>query len=192
MATTQRKYKAKVHITMDYETLSLNRHAAIVEIGAVVTLGNFDYQTFECKIKPSSYEDTPFVADLETVAWHNNQHPDYLASCEAEGITWQEAAVNFHSWLSGFANEAELHVWAQGKDFDGPLTEHLFAHMHLETPYKYYNLHCARDLIWLNPAARIQRASDGTKHTALADAQHTSEMVRSAVARSTWYQKLFA
>lgn len=192
MATAPRKYKPKVHITVDHESLSLARTAAIVEIGATVTYGKFPADTFHCMIKPSSYNGTTFARDLETIAWHNEQHPEYLSQCELLGVTWQEAAVNFHSWLSGYAAEAELHVWAQGKDFDGPLTEHLFSQMNLKTPYSYSRLHCARDLIWLNPAARLQRANDGTHHTALADAQHTSGMIRSAVARSTWYQKLFS
>lgn len=192
MATAPRKYKPKVHITLDYESLSLARTAAIVEIGATVTYGNFEPQTFQCMVKPSSYAGTTFARDLETIAWHNSQHPDYLGQCEQHGITWQEAAHNFHSWLSGFAAEAELHVWAQGKDYDGPLTEHLFNQMNLKTPYPYGRLHCARDLIWLNPAARIQRAKDGSHHTALADAEHSSAMIKEAIARSSWLQKLFA
>lgn len=191
-ATTPSKtYKPKVHIGIDTETLALDSKAAVINIGAVVMLGKVELSTFEIKIKPSSYAGSPFEIDSETMAWHEKTNPGFIAECEEQGVTYQEAAHLLADWVRGYAQNFELHMWAQGKDFDMPILGWLLKVSGVEKPLcSYRNWHCARDLLWLNPAARIP--SGVTAHTALADALWMRDQFHAIVAKSTWYQRLFS
>lgn len=185
-------YKPKVHIVTDTETLALDSKAAVVDIGAVMAMGKFEPCQFSRLIKPSSYVGTPFEINAETVEWHNTNKPGYLDQCEAEGVSFQEAAHEFHAWLSSFAANAELHMWAQGKDFDQPILNYLFKVSGIEKiAYSFRNFHCTRDLLFLNPGARIKGGQDEAAHTALADAVWATAQFKAIVAKSDWYRRLF-
>lgn len=189
---TTKVYRPKVHIGIDTETLGIPGDSAIVEIGAVVVMGNVVPETLHIKIKPSSYEGTQFRIDPETVAWHNKIHPAYLAQMEAEGVSFQEAAITFNGWLQQFKDNFDLHVWSQGKDFDFPKLDFLLKASGVsKAPYSYSNIHCARDLVWLNPAARIPGGGTEAKHTAVDDATWMKAQIKEVVNRSNWYQRLF-
>lgn len=185
-------YPAKVHIVLDLETLSLDSHAAIIDIGAVVAYGNFQTETFSRAIKPSNYMGmgTSFTVEDETISFHEEKNSGYLEKLEAEGVGIQEAASEFAEWLKGYASNAELHVWSQGKDFDFPVLANLFRFCGVQHPYKYRNVHCVRDLLFLNPKARIGTGSSAA-HTALADAIFCKDQFQAIVASNGWYQKLF-
>jgi len=190
---TDRVYKAKVNIVVDTETLALDSKAAVIDIGAVMAMGKFEPCQFQRFIKPSSYVDTPFEINADTMQWHETNKPGYLDRCEAEGVSFQEAAHEFHQWLSGFAANAELHMWAQGKDFDQTILAWLFKTSGIEkTAYSYRNFHCTRDLLFLNPNARIRGGQDEAAHTALADAVWAAAQFNAIVDKSNWYQRLFA
>lgn len=190
MAISPRVYKPKVHVVLDTETLGIVAHSAIIEIGAVVCMGG-EEQYFECSIKPSSYVGTQFHIDSETVAWHNGRDPEFLAKMEAEGVSFQEAAQRFHGWLMDIGNGKELHVWSQGKDFDFPKLDYLFAAAGCgKPPYTYSRIHCTRDILWLNPGARLKGANPAA-HTALADATWAAAQLVAIVNSSNWYQRLF-
>jgi hypothetical protein len=191
--TPVKTYKAKVNIVVDTETLALDSKAAVVDIGAVMAMGKFEPCQFQLYIKPSSYVGTPFEIDADTLEWHEKQNPGYLDKCEELGVSFQEAAHEFHTWLSGFAANAELHMWAQGKDFDQTILGYLFKTSGIEkTAYSYRNFHCTRDLLFLNPGARIKGGQDEAAHTALADAIWAAKQFNAIVDKSSWYQRLFA
>lgn len=193
MATPSKTYKPKVHIVVDTETLALDPKAAVIDIGAVMAMGKFEPCKFHLLIKPSSYIGTPFEIDPDTVAWHNTNNPGFIDQCENHGVSFQEAATEFHVWLSGFAANAELHMWSQGKDFDQTILGWLFKQCGVLKPaYSYRNFHCTRDLLWLNPAARIKGGGDTAAHTALADAEWATAQFQAIVNNSTWYQRLFS
>lgn len=193
MTTPTKTYKPKVHIVVDTETLSLDPKSAIVDIGAVMAMGKFEPCEFSMLIKPSSYEGTPFEVDPNTVAWHEEQNPGFLKTCEEQGVSFQEAAMLFHEWLKGFAANAELHMWSQGKDFDQTRLDWLFKVCGIEkAAYSYRNYHCTRDLLFLNPGARIKGGGDDAQHTALADARWATMQFKAIVAKSDWYKRLFS
>lgn len=190
--TPAKTYKPKVNIVVDTETLALDSKAAVVDIGAVMAMGKFEPCQFSLLIKPSSYAGTLFEIDSETIQWHNVNKPGYLDQCEAEGVSFQEAANLFNDWLGSFAANAELHMWAQGKDFDQSVLGWLFKQCGIKPAYNFRNFHCTRDLLFLNPGARIKGGQDEAAHTALADAVWAAAQFRAIVDKSTWYQRLLA
>jgi len=192
MATSPqvRTYKRKVHIVLDTETLGLKPKSAIIDIGAVVALGPEQGVSYSQLINPQSYSGADFCIDQDTVAWHEQQNPGFVQTCRDTGVSFQEAAQSFVDWINQYKAEFDLHVWSQGKDFDFPLLNHLFDQCGHKSPFSYRNVHCTRDLLWLNPAARI-RSNGEAAHTALADAECASQQLIAIVANSSWYQKLF-
>lgn len=189
---TTKTYKPKIHIGIDTETLGIPGHAAIVEIGAVIIMGNVPQDVLHIKIKPSSYEGTQFLVNQDTVDFHNGLHPDYLADMEANGVSFQEAANTYNQWVLQYKENFDVHLWSQGKDFDFPKLQYLMENSGIsKAPYPYSNIHCARDLVWLNPGARIAGGGTEAKHTAVDDAIWMAKQVRAVVAKSGWYQKLF-
>lgn len=193
MSTPTKQYKPKTNIIVDTETLAIDSKAAIVDIGAVIGYGMFNGQpSFHVKIKPSSYAGTLFEIDADTMNWHNANKPGYLDDLEANGVSFQEAALHFNDWLAGFAANSDLHMWAQGKDFDAPNLDWLFKQCGIKPAYSFRNFHCTRDLLYLNPGARIKGGSSEAAHTALADAQWAADQFNAIVAKSDWYKRLFS
>lgn len=187
-----RSYPAKVHIVTDIEALSLDSHAAIIDIGAAVAYGNFQPEYFRIAIKPSSYAELgeSFAISEETIAFHEEKNPGYLEQLEAEGVSIQEAASEFNEWLAGYAANAELHIWSQGKDYDFPILAHFFRFAGITPAYKYRNIHCIRDLIFLNPKSRLG-SGQTEAHTALADAVQAKNQLQKIISENNWYQRLF-
>lgn len=185
-----RKYKPKVNIVVDTETGALDSKAAVYDIGAVVAWPIHLGASFSIKIKPSSYNGTAFEVNAETLQWHKDNKPGYLEQCEEEGVDFREAAQVFADWLQTYAANFDLHMWAQGKDFDQSVLGWLFNQCSIKQPYSYRNFHCTRDLLFLNPAARIRGGQDEAAHTALADAEWAASQLIAIINNSTWYQRL--
>lgn len=195
-SSTPRVYKRKLHIVLDAETGSTSKQAAVYDIGAVTV----DYNdpensgvTFNVKIKPSEYKlSSQFKQDHATAQFHENQNPGYLDTCEAEGVTIAEAVDKLQNWILVFADQGyEIHMWSQGKDFDFPILDHLFEQCLIKSPWAYSRVHCLRDLVWLNPGARLKEAQTGGKHQALPDALYEAKQLVAVVNASSWYQRLF-
>ena len=194
MATTK-TYAPKSHIILDLEALSLDRHAAILEIAAVAQHGTHGHihSTFEVKIKPSSYLDLPqFDRNAATEQFHMEHNPEILEDCEANGVSLQEAMERLHVWASSYGKPYDLHVWSQGKDYDFPILEYAFEQVGMKSPWSYRNVHCLRDLVFLNPRSRIGGGSKDAKHRALDDAIWAQKQFMQVIADSNWYQRLLA
>lgn len=194
MATQPRTYKPKTHIILDLECLSLDSHAAIIHIGAVAQYGSTANQVgipFEARIRPSQYLSlTQFAVDQSTVDFHNEGNPGYLDQLEQEGVTLAEAMDQLVTWATQFSGDYDLHVWMQGKDYDYPILNFAARELGMQLPWKYRNVHCLRDLVFLNPAARYTGQKEA-EHTALADATWAWKQFNKVIAHSNWYQRLF-
>lgn len=189
--TSARTYKPKAHGVCDIETLSIDKRAAMVHIAVVIAYGGGGHNEFSAYIKPSQYANTQFEVDQDTWNWHEKEHPGYLAKCEAEGVSLAEALQGMVDFMADYAAEFELHMWSQGKDFDFPIIDWALSQTGLKAPWAYSRVHCLRDLVWLNPAARLQGKQEN-KHDALADAHWESQQLRAVIANSNWYQKLMS
>lgn len=188
---TGKVYKPKVHVVLDIETLSTDKRAAIVELAAVVAMGS-EATTFHVKIKPTSNRDAGLDIDQATIDWHEKIHPGYLANTETKGLSLQEAMASFCDWLAPYAANFELHMWSQGKDFDFPIADYAIKLCGLKSPWAYSRVHCLRDLVWLNPGARIkERPADLPQHEALNDALFETAQLRAVVLNNDWFRRLF-
>jgi hypothetical protein len=98
----------------------------------------------------------------------------------------------FNAWVASYAEQYEVHMWSQGKDFDFPITENLAEACGEKVQYAYSRVHCLRDLVWLNPKTRIQRGKDTDHHRALPDAVFEAQQLHAVVQSNSWYQRLFS
>lgn len=167
-------------IMLDCETLSLDPYAAIIDI-ALAPIGEFG-QGKRWLVTPSSYDCNPnFVRDPETVAFHANNKSGILEDAELTGHSWQRAAMELHAHLHDLTSQYEIHMWSQGKDFDFPRLDHLFAEAGLKTPWKYSHTHCLRDFAKFYP--EVKRSWWGN-HTAMKDVQAQVKHIKDIAAYS--------
>ncbi|MND22547.1 hypothetical protein D3C80_129280 [compost metagenome] len=188
----ERQYKPKAHIILDTETLSTSRRAGVVELAALGQFGATGMpKSFYVAIKPTQYDELKqFDVNMDTITWHNEQNPGHLAKLDAEGVSLQEAMNQFLAWIGQFTEPYELHMWSQGKDFDFPILEWALQQCGYEPPWKFRNVHCIRDLLFLNPRSRIGGAKKAA-HTAMADTEWAHAQWRKIIADSSWYGRLF-
>lgn len=167
-------------IMIDTETLSLDNYAAIIDIAVVPVMDGYPGKRW--LITPASYNNhANFVRDADTIAFHMNNKSRLLEDAEVVGHSWQKVAQEVHNYLQDFTSSYEIHVWAQGKDFDVPRMDHLFKEAGLKTPWKYSHTHCLRDLAGLFP--EVKRRWYGN-HTAMEDARAQVSHLKDIAARS--------
>lgn len=161
--------KSKIVVMLDCETLSLARNAAVIDIGLVVMHPGGINSSYRWLINPESYQgNNKFHVDQETVNFHNRQNTGLIETATMRGWSWEAAADGVFVTLAQLADFHELHVWAKGKDFDGPVIEHFLKRAGYSVPWRHTNLHCLRDLAQLFPEVRARQLGD---HTALKDAE---------------------
>lgn len=165
--TAKHQKKPILPFMLDCETLSLDRHAAVIDIAIAPIMDGLQGKRW--LINPSSYSNHPsFIRDPETLAFHANNKTGLMEDAEMVGHSWQRVAQEVHNYLQDFTTWHEIHIWSQGKDFDTPIMEHLFKQAGLKTPWKYSHTHCLRDLSGLFPD--VKRSYYGN-HTAMEDAR---------------------
>lgn len=156
--------KPKSPWMVDCETLSLKRHAAVIDV-AVVSMTN-PAERKRWLINPDSYKpDDFFHINAETVAFHANNNSGLVEQCRAVGHSWQQVANEINDYFQ-LHQATEIHIWSQGKDFDSPIIDNLMEQAGYKTPWKYSNFHCLRDLAQMYP--EVKRTSFGN-HTAMMD-----------------------
>lgn len=175
--------KKKVPISLDTETLSLDPHAAIIDIGAVNLITD---HKLHCRLNPNWYLDRPnFVIDKATVKWHDDKNPGYLDWLCNIGVSGGCALTMLAGWLQDqYEQGEELHIWCKGKDADIPWLNNFFAYAAaapIKPPYDYRNTHCLRDIAQLYPEVKPGHFGN---HTALADAIAQGEHLRDLAAHS--------
>lgn len=193
---TQRSFKPKLHIILDLETTGIHSTSGITEIAAICQAGTSgELSRFSVMINPASYEsNSSFRIDPNTILWHEQQNPGIGEEWKAKGTTWMNATVQFAEWLNDLAHGGsyEIHYWSQGKDFDFPILSNHFEKVGLTDPWKFRQVHCLRDLVWLNPRSRLKETADRKgHHRAINDAEWALRQFQQVYADSTWYQKLF-
>lgn len=185
MNTTKREKKPYLPIMVDIETLSLSRHAAIIDI-ALAPIGDFG-EGKRWLLNPSSYcNHNQFIRDPETLAFHASNKTGLLEDAELVGHSWQRVAMELHDHLKGYTGQYELHMWSQGKDFDFPILEFLFTEAGLKTPWKYSNTHCLRDFAKFFP--EVKRSWYGN-HTAMQDVKAQVKHIKDIAAYSERFYK---
>ena len=166
MTTQVRQKKPILPFMVDCETLSLSRSAAVIDI-AIAPIGDTHGEGKRFLISPDSYGGMDgFIVSADTIAFHEGNKTGLIEDCRARGKGWQLVSEEFRDYLGQFAGAYEIHLWSQGKDFDGPILENLLHQAGMKTPWKYSHFHCLRDFSQFYP--EVKRTWWGN-HTAMKD-----------------------
>jgi oligoribonuclease (3'-5' exoribonuclease) len=180
MAGSGRPRKPVLPIMVDIETLSLDAgRAAVIDIAVVPIDGTSCGKSW--LVRPSSYEGTDFGINQETVAFHANNKSGIVERAEAAGVSWQTVALELALYLQQKADNYEIHIWCQGKDFDIPVMNNFLKQAGQKPAYKYYNTHCLRDLSALFPEVRRDWFGN---HTAMKDTRAQCHHIEKLCAHS--------
>jgi len=154
-------------ISFDFETLSLDRDACILSLGAVRfdretgELGRRFYAVAEIQNQPDA------VIDAGTVEWWMRQSADAQAGIFGPGVTrlsLKQLLIEFHAYAQG----AEW-FWCRGNK-DAEWMQSACQRCGLELPWAYWQVCDQRTLTNLFQAYVSPEESTGVAHNALDDA----------------------
>ena len=162
-----------MHYSIDLETLDTKPSAIILSIGIVTFNQEGIHNGFE--LFPSIQEqiDADRTMSESTLMWWLSQSPEARKTVtEAKRLSLRDTL----EVVSHILTEVEG-VWGNGSDFDNVILSSLFAGECLRQPWHFALSRCVRTLRAQHP----DRGFDfkGIAHTALADAQHQANIVRS-------------
>lgn len=156
------------NVMIDLETMSVEKNAAILSIGAVEfdiemkTLG----QEFEQNITLSSCVWLGMHRSAATLNWwamdENKTARDALTK---DAVSIELAIARFCQWAA-----PEIIPWSNGATFDIVILENAIKLCNRIVPWKFYNESCYRTFKRLYPEIVVAR--QGIRHNALHDAKH--------------------
>jgi DNA polymerase III alpha subunit (gram-positive type) len=151
-------------VMIDIETLGLDRHAAIISLGATRFDAGQLGETFYRKINLPSNNSHDRSIDEDTWDWwldEQNVDESWLRS----GDDLDEVLSDFAAWY-GSAEE----VWANSPSFDCEVLEHAYGQVNIIEPWEFYEERDYRTLSSLSIAPDPEMT--GEEHNALDDAEH--------------------
>jgi hypothetical protein len=156
------------NVMIDLETMSIEKNAAILSIGAV----EFDIETkrlgeeFYQNITLSSCVWLGMHRSAATLNWwaldENKAARDTLTK---DAVSIELATARFCQWCSG-----EIIPWSNGATFDIVILENAIKLCNRIVPWRFFNESCYRTFKRMYPEIVIPR--QGIKHNALHDAKH--------------------
>lgn len=175
---------AMTHIMVDLETWGLRPGCAIRSIGAVVfdpysdIIGGRFYRNVDLE----SCIDLGLCQESVTVEWWNKpEMAEARKAFEEQPVfTIRQAAMDFKKW---FHRQLGKQFWSQGANFDEPILTHIFDHLEIQVPWKFFN---ARDTRTCYEMAKFNTKTItrvGNHHNALDDAEHQVLCVQAAYAK---------
>lgn len=158
----------KRSLVLDTETLSLERNAAITEIGIVDLLSD---DRFSVRINPNeqiAQAGQVFHQDQSTIQWHLKRDPSYLINLAHTGVRSDVAAGLLHNWLKEkkLQTGQELTIWCQGTDFDIPVITNFLRHFGYPLEWQYLNVRDIRTLAALFPNVEYKKGGHSAMHDA--------------------------
>ena len=162
-------------IMVDIETLGLDRHTAIISLGAVRFDAGRLGETFYRKINVESNRGRGRSIDQGTWDWwldDQDADEDWLRSGDDLGDVLPE----FAAWY-GNADE----VWANSPSFDCEALEDAFGQLDYTEPWEFYEERDFRTLKSLPIAPDIEM--EGEEHHALDDAKHQAHVASATLKR---------
>lgn len=152
---------------VDLETLSQRVDAAVVSIGAVkFNIDNESTDPFYININPHSCKELGMSITQDTIDWWKKQKPEAMAAWRKDGVSPQEAADKFVDFLGDAKN---LHVCANGVDFDLPILKNLLELTNHKCPWNWWNQIDVRTVYKLAGLKTSTAPRVGNYHTALDD-----------------------
>ncbi len=161
---------------LDFETLSTDPDAIVIEIGCLAVNRRTFKPVAELDLRPLIL---PQLADgrsftKDTIAWHEQKH----TLPKSMGDIAIKAAVRK---LAAFIEDHNpVRIWAWGKDFERPLFENLCRRYGVEIPsHQFRKFACARDK-WQDAFGMDAPAPERTHH-ALQDCHDELRDLRKAL-----------
>lgn len=161
--------RLKLHnVMIDLETMSTEKTAAILSIGAV----EFDVETQ--KLGAEFYQNITIASCMfmgmhrsaETLNWWARDENKAAREQLQEGaVTVELAVARFIQWCNG-----EIIPWSNPSTFDIVILQSAIRICNRKEPWNFWNEMCYRTVRNLHPD--VYTARQGTKHNALDDAKH--------------------
>lgn len=183
-----------VRIMIDLETMSSEKTAAILSIGAVVFMNGMpvnDSPFFYTRIAPEFASQFGHV-DKATMEWWDKQDPAVRAEAFGGVRNFLPCMLDFYSWVKLQAYHAnvdlnEVELWSRGADFDLAILQHAYQHVDDgDYPFNFRKHMCERTVRNLVPAELLSIADaerkPGTAHNALEDAKNQAHYMNHALA----------
>jgi len=118
------------HIMVDLETLSLQKNALILSIGAVRFNSEGLYDTFYKVVDMESCVEHGMHIDEKTVKWWEKQNPEAKKEFEnRKGMHIRNALIEFRSYVFDVPSHIEnmpYYIWGNGAAFDNAILETAF------------------------------------------------------------------
>lgn len=176
-------------ISLDIETLSTNKNAVVLTIGATtISLDGSPEKTFYLRLDAQEQIDMGRHVSVSTIRWWTHQSPDAQRAA-FDGVTVKAATALelLTAWLS---EEGNPPIYTNGPAFDAAILESLSEDLKMRAPWSHVrnrDLRTVEESILLSPDellherfyARKDRVySNMVAHNALDDAKAQGEIVR--------------
>lgn len=177
-------------VMIDLETLSAQKDAAIISLGAVQFGHGVSPDSavqFYQKCDPQDSERWGLHVDRSTMLWWDEQDPSTRAEAFSGTQPLGAMLSNFEQWmLNNFGDLENVELWSKGSDFDLVVLPNAYYTCLSTYPFNFRMHRCFRTLESLMNPGLLQLArnsqSNIKKHNALADAQHQAMIANVALA----------
>lgn len=181
-------------VMIDLETMSSEKDAAIVSIGAVQFGNLMDPDVspqFYGKCDPQSSEAAGLHVSKETMAWWDKQDPVIRAETFSGTDSISSLLMDFEAWMvktfGGVDTLQTVELWSRGSDFDLVVLPHAFCKVLGYYPFNFRMHRCHRTLESFMTPGLMNLAKQSfqhlaTKHNALNDAKYQAGIANVALA----------
>lgn len=195
---TPRSPEKLINICLDLETVSTERNAGILQIGAMIPAfdqrdyghqiaGTFDvtirYDSVLARIKAGIVHMSEETMDW----WDVPKRAQTRKEVFSGQVDYPDAMGAFKLWIEHIKEVTgkEVAVWGNGSDFDNVVLAHSLGACGYNNVWKYYNNRDLRTLRALFPVD-IKSIPNINPHTALSDAAHEAAIMDRIV--NTYFQ----
>ena len=158
---------------VDLETMGTTLDAPIVGIGCVeldLARGTTDRTFFRAINLGDAVNNHGAKVDRATVSWWLSQSKPAQAAIVTNCYSVRQALIDTAEFMRECAPIGDLKVWGNGPSFDCAMLSHLYKHLGMEVPWKFWNERCVRTIKGLFPMVEAPEFV-GEKHMATDDCQ---------------------
>lgn len=162
-------FQKKTGIMIDCETLSSERNAVVVSIGAVKFdfCGSIITDEFYVNIEPLSCKKLGCHIDPATIDWWKSQPKEVREAWQKDPIPVEDALARLTQWW-----DKKSLFYCQGLSFDSPIIANLYHKLGQKEPWHYHDEMDARTIFTMigHENWKARNGSNG-HHNALDDAK---------------------
>ena len=179
-----------IRLSIDMETASINRNAAILTLGAHqfgLPYGTPAFEFYE-KASLASNERRKFDISRETMEWWDKQDPVMRNEVFSGTQDIGQMLESFSNWCTQrFGNLNEIELWSRGADFDCVILQNAYMEIWGEYPFNFRNHMCQRTVSKIIPPHIMSGIpKQEMKHHALEDARYQGMVLDVAFNTMRW------